>query len=250
MPTNARTRRYLAVRLLPMLDLTSLGEDDTPALIEALCASARTPHGLPAALCVYPEHVSTVRRALQGSTAKVATVVNFPDGSSDCARAVRETRRALAAGADEIDLVLPYRALRRGRPALAEAVVKACRDVCGAGTTLKLILETGELGTPELVLQGCAIGLAARVDFLKTSTGKVPVNATPEAAALMLDAIAEDGGRCGFKAAGGIRTLADATIYLELAASRLGDTWIEPAHFRIGASTLFAELTAALAEPE
>jgi deoxyribose-phosphate aldolase len=236
-PVNAR--RALAIRLLPLLDLTSLGEGDTPAQIEALCASARTVQGLPAALCVYPEHV-----------AKVATVVNFPDGGGDSARAVRETRRALAAGADEIDLVLPYRALRRGESALAETVVKACRDVCTDGATLKLILEIGELGTPELVRQACAIGLDARVDFLKTSTGKVAVNATPAAAALMLDAIAQDGGRCGFKAAGGIRTLADAEVYLELAATRLGEDWIDPVHFRIGASTLFAELTAALAELE
>lgn len=250
MSANACPRRALAARLLPLLDLTSLGEDDTPARIEALCASARTPYGLPAALCVHPEHVSTVRRTLSGSTARVATVVNFPDGGDDRDRAVRETRRALAAGADEIDLVLPYRALQRGQPALAEAVVAACREVCGAGTTLKLILETGALGTPGLIRQACAIGLAAHVDFLKTSTGKVPVNATPDAATLMLDAIAEDGGRCGFKAAGGIRTLAEAAVYLDLAESRLGAGWADPAHFRIGASALFAELVATLAEPQ
>jgi len=245
-PANTRRNHSLALRLLPLLDLTSLGEDDSPVQIEALCASARTAHGLPATLCVYPEHVTTVRRALAGTAGKVATVVNFPDGGSDRARAVRETRRAIAAGADEIDLVLPYRALMGGEPMLAEAVVHACRETCGAAVALKLILETGELGTPELIGKACAIGLAARVDFLKTSTGKVSVNATPDAAAVMLDAIAEDGGRCGFKAAGGIRTLADAGIYLDLARSRLGDDWIVPAHFRIGASALFVELLAAL----
>ena len=249
MPASVYQRSELAARLLPLLDLTSLGEDDTPARIEALCASARTRHGLPAALCVYPEHVSTVRRAMHGTPAKVATVVNFPDGGSDAARAARETRRALAAGADEIDLVLPYDALRRGERARAEAVVRACREACGSAS-LKLILETGELQSPELIEQACAIGLSAGVDFLKTSTGKVPVNATAAASALMLDAIAEDGGRCGFKAAGGIRTLADATIYLDLAEARLGADWIDPAHFRIGASALFAEITAALAGPE
>lgn len=245
MPASVYQRSELAARLLPLLDLTSLGEDDTPARIEALCASARTRHGLPAALCVYPEHVSTVRRAMHGTPAKVATVVNFPDGGSDAARAARETRRALAAGADEIDLVLPYDALRRGERARAEAVVRACREACGSAS-LKLILETGELQSPELIEQACAIGLSAGVDFLKTSTGKVAVNATPQAAALMLDAIARDGGRCGFKAAGGIRTLDDAAIYLGLAAERLGDEWITPEHFRIGASTLFSELSAAL----
>ncbi|OGT55594.1 MAG: deoxyribose-phosphate aldolase [Gammaproteobacteria bacterium RIFCSPHIGHO2_12_FULL_63_22] len=245
MPATVQQRRELAARLLPLLDLTSLGEDDTPARIEALCASARTRHGLPAALCVYPEHITTVRRAMHGTAAKVATVVNFPDGGSDAARAARETRRALAAGADEIDLVLPYHALRRGERAVAEAVVIACREACGSAS-LKLIIETGELQTPDLIRQACEIGLAAGVDFLKTSTGKVSVNATPQAAALMLDAIARDGGRCGFKAAGGIRTLDDAALYLAIAAERLGDEWITPAHFRIGASTLFSELTAAL----
>ncbi|MFA6985402.1 MAG: deoxyribose-phosphate aldolase, partial [Arenimonas sp.] len=165
------SRRALALRLLPLLDLTSLGEDDTPELIETLCASARTAHGLPAALCVYPEHVTTARRALRGTTARVATVVNFPDGSSLRGRVVRETRRALAAGADEIDLVLPYRALRRRELGLAEAVVADCREACGAGVTLKLILETGELANADMIRQACNIGLAARVDFLKTSTG-------------------------------------------------------------------------------
>jgi deoxyribose-phosphate aldolase len=242
------SRRELALRLLPLLDLTSLGEDDTPAHIESLCASARSPHGFPAALCVYPEHVTTVRRAMQGTPVKVATVVNFPDGHSDSERVARETRRAIAAGADEIDMVLPYNSLLRGEPLLAEAAVKACRDACGEGIALKLIIESGKLGEASFIRQACAIGLSAGVDFLKTSTGKVPVNATPEAAALMLDAIAEAGGRCGFKAAGGIRTLADAQPYLDLAEQRLGADWITPAHFRFGASALYAEITAALAE--
>ena len=249
MSSHGSPQRLLAARILPLLDLTSLGEDDTPERIQALCASAHTSAGLPAALCVYPEHITTARRALQGTTARVATVVNFPDGGSDAGRAARETRRALAAGADEIDLVLPWRSLRDGEHGPAEAVVRACREVCGTRMTLKLILETGELGTPELIRAACAIGLAGEVDFLKTSTGKAAVNATPAAATLMLDAIAQDGGRCGFKAAGGIRTLADAAVYLDLAESRLGADWINSSHFRIGASALFAELTVALAEP-
>ncbi|MDE3072947.1 MAG: deoxyribose-phosphate aldolase [Pseudomonadota bacterium] len=246
MPVDAPDPRALAARLLSLLDLTSLGERDTPAQIEALCASARAAPVLPAALCVYPEHVTTVRRCLQGAAIEVATVVNFPDGGSDPLRVERETRRALAAGADEIDLVLPYRAVLRDEVAVAAGVVEACRAVCGDGVVLKLILETGELGTPGRIRQACAIGLEAGVDFLKTSTGKVAVNATPEAAAVMLDAIAAAGGRCGFKAAGGIRTLADATVYLELAEARLGAGWIAPAHLRIGASALFAELAAIL----
>lgn len=237
----------LAALLLPLLDLTSLGEDDTPEAIRALCARARLPSGLPAALCVYPEHVTTVRNAIGDTPAKVATVVNFPDGGSDAARIARETRRAIAAGADEIDMVLPYRALLAGDAALARLCVDACRAACGDGALLKLIIESGELATPERIRDACRIGLDAGVDFLKTSTGKVGINATPEAAAIMLDEIAAAGGRCGFKAAGGIRTLAAAADYLELADLRLGADWISPQHFRIGASALFDELAAVLA---
>ncbi len=241
-------RRTLALRLLPLLDLTRLGDFDTPEQIETLCATARTPWGMPAAVCVNPELVTTARRALAGSSVKVATVVNFPDGGCDHERARRETRRALAAGADEIDLVLPWRALLRDDVAAVTRVVNTCRMDCGGAAVLKLILETGKLATPERIRQAADIGMAAEVDFLKTATGKVEVNATPEAAALMLDAIADGGGRCGFKAAGGIRTLADAAVYLRLAEERLGADWVTPGRFRIGASGLFDEILAVLQE--
>lgn len=235
---------FPAARMVGLLDLTSLGEDDTPARIRALCASAlRAP---PAAVCVYPEHVTTAREALAGTPVKVATVVNFPDAAADAQRVARETRRAIAAGADEVDMVLPWRALLAGDAAAARACVDACRSACGPNVALKLILETGELGTPERIRQASELGLDAGVDFLKTSTGKVAVNATPEAAAVMLDAIAARGGRCGFKAAGGIRTPADARVYLALAQERLGADWLTPARFRIGASALFDALLAGL----
>ena len=237
---------YPASRVLGLLDLTSLGEDDTPARIRTLCAAARSARGLPAAVCIYPEHITTAREALAGAAVKVATVVNFPEGADDPQRIARETRRAIAAGADEIDMVLPWRALQAGDAARARAGVDACRSACGPGIALKLILETGALGTPALIREASELGLDAGVDFLKTSTGKVAVNATPEAAAVMLDAIAARGGRCGFKAAGGIRTLVDARVYLELAQARLGAEWVDPARFRIGASALFDALLAEL----
>lgn len=227
----------LAARLLGLLDLTSLGEDDSPAHIEALCASAR--QGVPpAAVCVYPEHVTTAARALAGSTIGLATVVNFPDGSANVLRVAREIRRAIAAGAHEIDLVLPWAAFRHGDLAAARAVLAAARHACGEAHILKLILETGELGTPALIRAASELGIEMGADFLKTSTGKATVNATPEAAAIMLDAIAAHGGRCGFKAAGGIRTPADAVSYFALARERLGDAWITPTRFRLGASAL------------
>lgn len=236
------TPASLATRLLPLLDLTSLGEDDTPRRIHALCEQAR--RALPAAVCVYPEHVTTVRLLLQGLQVKVATVVNFPDGSADSARVERETRRAIAAGADEIDLVMPYRAMCAGEVDLARRSVVAARQACSGDVRLKLILETGELGSAERIRQAAQLGLDAGVDFLKTSTGKVAVNATAHAAEIILEAIAERGGHCGFKAAGGIRTLADAVVYFELARARLGEDWITPAKFRIGASALHGELAA------
>jgi deoxyribose-phosphate aldolase len=246
MSADARLPRSEALRILSLLDLTSLGEQDTPPKIESLCASALAAPVHPAAVCVYPEHVTTARRSLRGTPVRIATVVNFPDGGEDAARVERETQRALAAGADEIDLVLPYRALLRGEPALAAAVVRSGRAACGAAVILKLILETGELRSAERIREACAIGIDAGADFLKTSTGKVPVNATPQAAALMLEAIAAAGGKCGLKVAGGIRTLADAIAYRNLAEARLGADWADAAHFRIGASALLAEITAAL----
>jgi len=238
----------LAARLLPLLDLTSLGEDDTPEQIQLLCARARC-GVLPAAVCVYPEHVSTARRALAGAAVKIASVVNFPDGGSDAARVEREIRRVLAAGADEIDMVLPWAAFCRGDVSAARAVVDAARRACGNAHVLKLILETGELATPGRIRAAAELGIAAGVDFLKTSTGKVAVNATPEAAATVLDVIAAHGGRCGFKAAGGIREPADAAVYLQLAVARLGEGWVTPAHFRIGASALRDALVSLAAAP-
>ncbi|GAB2506128.1 deoxyribose-phosphate aldolase [Arenimonas alkanexedens] len=250
MSADFSSRRTLAARLLPLLDLTSLGEDDSPRQIAALCASAQTTHGVPAAICVYPEHVVAASRAMEGTSIKVATVVNFPDGGSDPRRVALETRRAIAAGADEIDMVFPYRAFLRGDISLARDAVDAGRAACKSDVKLKLILETGELASEDSIRQVCALGIEAGVDFLKTSTGKAAINATPAAAAWMLDSIAAASGRCGFKAAGGIRTLDDAATYLTLAESRLGAEWVRSTRFRIGASSLFAEIIAALAAPE
>lgn len=241
-------RQTLAHHLLGLLDLTRLGEDDTPAQIEALCARAVGPQGQVAAVCVYPEHVTTARRVLAGNGVKIASVVNFPDGGEDPGRIERETRRAIAAGADEIDMVLAWRALRRGEVAIARAGVDACRTACGSGVTLKLILETGELAAPELIRTAAELGLDAGVDFLKTSTGKVPVNATLNAAEILLDAIAARGGHCGFKAAGGVRTLDEAAAYVALAEDRLGADWVSAARFRIGASALLDAIASELGD--
>lgn len=238
-----------ARQALSMMDLTTLNSTDTPAKVAALCASANTAFGAPAAICVYPELIVSARQALdaQGLTqVKVATVTNFPDGSEDLARAVRETERAVAAGADEVDVVFPYRALMAGNAELGAELVAACKQACGNQAQLKVIIESGELATPALIRQASEICIQAGADFIKTSTGKVPVNATLEAAEIMLSAIRDSGKACGFKAAGGVRSAAEAQAYLQLAADILGQEWVTPAHFRFGASSLLGSLVATL----
>ncbi|MCB1561110.1 MAG: deoxyribose-phosphate aldolase [Xanthomonadales bacterium] len=239
------TDSKLVEALLGHLDLTSLGDDDRPTQIEALCERATRAVRLPAAICVHPEHVTTARRALDrlGAACAVASVVNFPDGGDDPGRAARECRRVRAAGADEIDAVLPWRALIAGNVALYRSVAMACRDAAG-DCRLKFILESGALPTPALIRQASELAIDAGADFIKTSTGKVETGATEAAARLMLDAIAVSGRHCGFKASGGIREVAQALVYRDLVAAILGADALTASRFRIGASGLFDELLA------
>jgi deoxyribose-phosphate aldolase len=230
---------------LACLDLTSLGEADTPADVARLCARAQGPHGAVAAVCVWP-HLAAEARRCAPAAVRVAAVANFPAGGTDVERAVRETAEIAAAGAQEVDLVLPWRALAAGDEAAAAAVLRAVRRA-SAGLVLKVIVESGELRAPELVGRACALALAEGADFLKTSTGKTPTGATPEAARVMLTAIRTAGRAAGFKASGGIRTLARARTYLELVAEILGPAALVPGRLRIGASSLLDELEAVLA---
>ncbi|BDL40334.1 hypothetical protein MSPGM_29240 [Methylorubrum sp. GM97] len=161
-------------------------------------------------------------------------------------RTVAETRATLADGADEIDLVLPYRALIRGDAESARTMVEAVRAACG-GQLLKVILETGELEDPGLIAQASRLSLEAGADFIKTSTGKTAVSATLPAAEIMLEAIRTHGGDrpVGLKVSGGLRRVEDAAAYLALADRMMGADWVSPNTFRIGASALHAELVRA-----
>jgi deoxyribose-phosphate aldolase len=227
---------------LACLDLTSLNDADTPADIDKLCARAQGQHGHVAAVCVWLRFAAQARALLPAHIA-VAAVANFPDGSSDTQRAVRDTQAIVQAGAQEVDVVMPYRDLAAA-PALLLAVRRACE-----GLRLKVILETGELNDDALISQACRIALDAGADFLKTSTGKTPTAATPSAARLLLTAIAADPAarsRVGFKPAGGIRTVADAAFYIQLTSELIGSDAVNPTRFRIGASGLLNDIEAVL----
>ncbi|MEE1655633.1 deoxyribose-phosphate aldolase [Microvirga sp. CF3062] len=235
----------IALRALRSLDLTDLTDTCTDQAIDALCKKALDPRGPVAAVCVWPQFVKRSQENLKGSSVRIATVVNFPAGGEDVSRVVDDTQEALSDGANEIDLVLPYEAVRRGDLAAATEMVEAVRELIDGDRLLKVILETGELKDANLIETASRIAIDAGADFIKTSTGKTPVSATPEAAEIMLNAIKALGKPVGLKPSGGIRTVADAKIYLDLAERIMGQGWATPRTFRIGASSVYDALIAA-----
>ncbi|GLP96952.1 deoxyribose-phosphate aldolase [Paraferrimonas sedimenticola] len=244
--------KQAALSALQMMDLTTLNDDDTDAKVIELCHKAKTPVGNTAAVCIYPRFIPIARKTLDAigaSDVQIATVTNFPHGNDDIDIAVAETKAAVAYGADEVDVVFPYRALMAGNKDVGFDLVEACKAACG-DVMLKVIIETGELKTPELIRQASEIAIDAGADFIKTSTGKVPVNATLEAAEIMMTVIAEKNPKLGFKPAGGVRDAEQAQTYLKLAESILGADWVNKHHFRFGASSLLANLLHTLGEGE
>ena len=239
----------MAKRGISLMDLTALNDDDTDEVIIRLSKKAKTIAGDTAAVCIYPRFISVAKKALKEHGCdhiKVATVTNFPAGDDDIEMAVAETLVAVSYGADEVDLVFPYKALMAGNAKVGLDMVKACREVCNDGVKLKVIIESGELKTPELITKACEICIEAEVDFIKTSTGKVPINATLEAAKIILGVIKKHNTHVGFKAAGGVKNALDVTSYIELAESILGKEWVTPEHFRFGASGLLNNLLSEL----
>ncbi len=234
-----------ARQALACLDLTSLNEADSAADIEALCRRAQTEFGPVAAVCVWPRFVAQAR-ALLPAAIKVAAVANFPAGPLDLARALADVEAIAAAGGDEVDVVLPYRALIAGQAAEVAEFLAEVRHA-SRPLTLKVIIESGELKTGELIAEATRLALMAGADFVKTSTGKSPLSATPQAAAVMLGEIAASGlPHAGFKASGGIRTVAEAQVYLQLAADKLGAAALTPQRLRFGASGLLNDILATL----
>ncbi|MBV8564789.1 MAG: deoxyribose-phosphate aldolase [Methylobacteriaceae bacterium] len=240
-----KAARAIARRAIPLLDLTDLSDDCRPSAVEALCKRAVTPRGPVAAVCVWPRFAAQATVLLRGSGVRVATVINFPHGGEDVERAVEDAHEAVADGADEIDLVMPYAAFLRGETEVAREMIVAVATDLAKAARLKVILETGALKEAEAIAAASRLAIEAGADFLKTSTGKIAISATPAAAEVMLGAIKASSKDIGFKAAGGIRTVADAGLYLGLADRLMGKDWARPETFRFGASGLLDALLAA-----
>ena len=243
--------RQQAQRILSLLDLTNLQDDCTADDVVTLCHRARGSFGSTAAVCVWPRFVKIAREelaqlAVEGPDIRLATVVNFPHGGTDIAAAVNEAEQCMRAGANEIDCVLPYRALMAGDIETPSRLIDEVHRRVDGRAHLKVILETGELSTASMITAAARLAIDNGADFIKTSTGKTPVSATPEAGRLMLEVIAGADRPVGFKPSGGIRTIADAQIYLDLADEIMGPSWASPATFRFGASGLLDAVLAVL----
>ncbi|TME14609.1 MAG: deoxyribose-phosphate aldolase [Chloroflexi bacterium] len=244
----------LAIR---MMDLTTLEGADTPGKVAALCGKAIRPdptdHSVPsvAAVCLYPSLIAQAVQHLRGTTVKVASVAtSFPSGQTFTTVKVTETREAVAAGADEIDMVIDRGAFLSGGYQKVYDEIVRIKEACGSAH-LKVILETGELGSYDNVRRASILAMAAGADFIKTSTGKIQPAATPAVTLVMMEAVRdfhrETGRNVGLKAAGGIRTAKQAVQYLVLLYETLGPDWMTPNRFRLGASSLLNDVLMQLA---
>jgi deoxyribose-phosphate aldolase len=240
----------LAIRCI---DLTTLEGQDTPGKVASLCAKARRPDPTDpscppvAAVCVYGDLVPTAAEALRGSDIHIAAVATaFPSGRAPLEVKLADTRAAIAAGADEIDMVIDRGAFLAGRYQAVYEEIAAVREACGDAAHLKVILETGELATYDNVRRAAWLAMLAGADVVKTSTGKVSPAATMPVTLVLLEAVRDfhdrTGRRIGVKAAGGIRAAKDAVRYLVLVNETAGEGWLTPELFRFGASSLLNDL--------
>ena len=242
---------------ISMIDLTTLEGADTPGKVRSLCAKARVPDPTdastprPAAICVYGDMVATAREALGDSGIHVAAVATaFPSGRASMPVKLADTADAVAAGADEIDMVIDRGAFLAGDYLTVfeeiVAIKEACRRPDGHDAHLKVIMETGELVTYDNVRRASYLSMLAGGDFIKTSTGKVQPAATLPVTLIMLEAVRDwqefAGVQVGVKPAGGIKTSKDALKYLVMVSEIAGDDWMDPDWFRFGASSLLNDL--------
>jgi len=237
---------------ISMIDLTTLEGQDTPGKVRALCAKARRPDPADptaptvAAVCVYPDLAYVAAEELKGTGIHVASVATaFPSGRTSLDVKLADVKYAVAAGADEVDMVIDRGAFLAGQYLQVFEEITAVKQACGQ-SHLKVILETGELVTLDNVRRASWLAMLAGADFIKTSTGKVSPAATLPVTLVMLEAVrdfrAEHGRQVGVKPAGGIRTAKDAVRYLVLVNETAGEDWLDPDWFRFGASSLLNDL--------
>jgi len=240
----------LAIRAM---DLTTLEGADTPGKVSALATKGVRPDptdpSIPsvAAICVYPNLVPTALERTKGTGVKVASVATaFPSGQSSIEVKLEETREVVAMGAHEVDMVIDRGAFLSGRYAQVYDEIVRVKEICGGKAHLKVIIETGELGTYDNVRRASLLAIAGGADFIKTSTGKAATNATLPIALCMLEVIRdvyEETGRVvGMKVAGGVRQAKQAVQYLVQVHETLGVAWLTPDRYRIGASTLLNDV--------
>lgn len=249
------------LRAVTCIDLTTLSGDDTPGRVKRLCSKAKQPIrpdmidrlGLDGekvtvgAVCVYPNRVQDAVEALIGSNIPVASVAaGFPAGQTPMQQRVGEIEQAIEVGAREIDIVISRSHVLTGDWKSLYNEIKQFRDTCGDAAHMKTILATGDLGSLKQVYQASLVAMMAGSDFIKTSTGKESVNATLEVSLVMVRAIRDYferyGYKVGFKPAGGISSAKQAMIWQTLMKEELGDEWLMPNLFRIGASSLLTDL--------
>ena len=247
------TAKRLALDLaISMIDLTTLEGQDTPGKVRAMCAKAKHPDPTDptvptvAAVCVYPDLADVAAAEVKGTGIHVASVATgFPSGRASLDVKLADVRSAIAAGADEVDMVIDRGAFLAGRYGRVFDDIVAVKEAC-AGAHLKVILEAGELGTYDNLRRASLLAIAAGADFIKTSTGKLPSAATLPVQLVMLEAVRdvyeESGRRVGVKAAGGIRASRNAIQYLVQVHETLGRDWLTPSLYRIGASSLLNDI--------
>lgn len=239
---------FAVKKLIPLIDLTSLNATDDNDSIEQFVNTAVTPFGRVAAVCIYPQFVRLAREQLDnhdGKNIAVATVVNFPEGRQSREEVLKATGKALDDGAREIDLVLPYHALLDDDSETPAKMVNAVSALCVPHQAkLKVIIESGALESAEKIREASIISIDNGADFIKTSTGKIKVGATPEAVGVILDTILAYGvkERVGLKISGGVRQIEDLHPYLDLVAQKMGESWMTAQHLRIGASALLKNI--------
>ena len=231
----------LRKKIFSLLDLTSLNANDNEDTIKDLCLKANHAPIPVAAICIYPKFLKLAKEYLKCETTHLATVINFPNGTNELAEVIHEIDFALNEGAQELDVVFPYQAFLAGEIKTVENFMLAVRQAC-PNALLKVILETGAYPTAEKIYLASELCLAIGADFLKTSTGKIAQGASLEAAEVMLLAIKKQHHSAGLKISGGVRTTEQVMTYFALITELMGQDWISPQNFRIGASELYKNL--------